>query len=103
MAQVHDEHGLLKNIQSCEITSTRLPRATMNVHAQIYFSGTDGYIDGKKVYFHYFFDVPHPDGCIVKAYRHHELGNLQRPDTDRSHPTKWHFFDANKFVLRHKQ
>jgi transposase len=39
-------------------------------HAQADFGEADGYIGGKKVRFHYFcMDLPHSDGCFVKAYR----------------------------------
>jgi len=39
-------------------------------HAQADFGQADGYIAGKKVRFHYFcVDLPHSDGCLVKAYR----------------------------------
>lgn len=38
-------------------------------HAQVDFGEADGYIAGKKVRFHYFcMDLPHSDGCFVKAY-----------------------------------
>ncbi|MSO70381.1 MAG: IS21 family transposase [Alphaproteobacteria bacterium] len=38
-------------------------------HAQADFGEADAYIDGKKVRFHYFcMDLPHSDGCFVKAY-----------------------------------
>ena len=38
-------------------------------HAQADFGEADGYIGGKKVRFHYFcMDLPHSDGCFVKAY-----------------------------------
>jgi transposase len=38
-------------------------------HAQADFGEADGYIGGKKVRFHYFcLDLPHSDGCFVKAY-----------------------------------
>jgi transposase len=38
-------------------------------HAQVDFGEADGYIDGKKVRFHYFcMDLPHSDACFVKAY-----------------------------------
>jgi transposase len=38
-------------------------------HAQADFGQADGYIAGKKVRFHYFcVDLPHSDGCFVKAY-----------------------------------
>jgi transposase len=38
-------------------------------HAQADFGEADGYIDGKKVRFHYFcVDLPHSDGCFGKAY-----------------------------------
>ncbi len=38
-------------------------------HAQADFGQADGYIDGKKVRFHYLcVDLPHSDGCFVKAY-----------------------------------
>jgi transposase len=37
--------------------------------AQADFGQADGYIGGKKVRFHYFcMDLPHSDGCFVKAY-----------------------------------
>jgi hypothetical protein len=39
-------------------------------HAQADFGEADGYIGGKKVRFHYFcVDLPHSDGCFVKARR----------------------------------
>jgi hypothetical protein len=39
-------------------------------HAQADFGEADGYIAGKKVRFHYLcMDLPHSDGCFVKAYR----------------------------------
>ena len=38
-------------------------------HAQADFGEADGYIAGKKIRFHYFcMDLPHSDGCFVKAY-----------------------------------
>jgi transposase len=38
-------------------------------HAQADFGEADGYIAGRKVRFHYFcMDLPHSDGCFVKAY-----------------------------------
>src|SRR5271165_1024787 len=38
-------------------------------HAQADFGEADGDIGGKKVRFHYFcMDLPHSDGCFVKAY-----------------------------------
>ena len=38
-------------------------------HAQADFGEADGYIGGKKIRFHYFCkDLPHSDGCFVKAY-----------------------------------
>jgi transposase len=38
-------------------------------HAQADFGQADAYIAGKKVRFHYFcMDLPHSDGCFVKAY-----------------------------------
>ena len=38
-------------------------------HAQADFGQADGYIAGKKVRFHYLcVDLPHSDGCFVKAY-----------------------------------
>lgn len=38
-------------------------------HAQADFGEADGYIAGKKVRFHYLcVDLPHSDGCFVKAY-----------------------------------
>ena len=38
-------------------------------HAQADFGEADGTIAGKKVRFHYFcVDLPHSDGCFVKAY-----------------------------------
>jgi transposase len=38
-------------------------------HAQADFGEADGCIGGKKVRFHYFcMDLPHSDGCFVKAY-----------------------------------
>ena len=38
-------------------------------HAQADFGEADGYIAGKKVRFHYLcMDLPHSDGCFVKAY-----------------------------------
>jgi transposase len=38
-------------------------------HAQADFGEADGYIAGEKIRFHYFcMDLPHSDGCFVKAY-----------------------------------
>ena len=38
-------------------------------HAQADFGQAEGYIAGKKVRFHYFcVDLPHSDGCFVRAY-----------------------------------
>ena len=38
-------------------------------HAQADFGEADGYIAGRKVRLHYFcVDLPHSDGCFVKAY-----------------------------------
>jgi transposase len=38
-------------------------------HAQADFGEADGDVGGKKVRFHYFcVDLPHSDGCFVKAY-----------------------------------
>lgn len=38
-------------------------------HAQADFGQADAYIAGQKVRFHYFcMDLPHSDGCFVKAY-----------------------------------
>ena len=38
-------------------------------HAQADFGEADGYIAGEKTRFHYFcMDLPHSDGCFVKAY-----------------------------------
>lgn len=38
-------------------------------HAQADFGEADAYIAGKKIRFHYFcMDLPHSDGCFVKAY-----------------------------------
>jgi hypothetical protein len=46
-----------------------LPLSHRPGHAQADFGEADGYIAGKKVRFHYFcMDLPHSDGCFVKAY-----------------------------------
>ena len=46
-----------------------MPLAHRPGHAQVDFGEADGYIAGKKVRFHYFcLDLPHSDGCFVKAY-----------------------------------
>ena len=46
-----------------------MPLAHRPGHAQVDFGEADGYIGGKKVRFHYFcLDLPHSDGCFVKAY-----------------------------------
>ena len=38
-------------------------------HAQADFGEADGYIAGRRVRYHYFcMDLPHSDGCFVKAY-----------------------------------
>jgi transposase len=38
-------------------------------HAQADFGEADGYIGGRKIRSHYFCaDLPHSDGCFVKAY-----------------------------------
>lgn len=46
-----------------------MPLAHLAGHAQVDFGEADGYIAGRKVRFHYFcLDLPHSDGCFVKAY-----------------------------------
>jgi transposase len=46
-----------------------MPLAHRPGHAQVDFGEADGYIGGKKMRFHYFcMDLPHSDGCFVKAY-----------------------------------
>ena len=46
-----------------------LPPSYRPGHAQADFGQADAHIAGKKVRFHYFcVDLPHPDGCFVKAY-----------------------------------
>jgi len=46
-----------------------VPLSHCPCHAQADFGEADGYIGGKKVRFHYFcMDLPHSDGCFVKAY-----------------------------------
>jgi transposase len=48
---------------------TFVPLSHRSGHAQADFGEADGYIGGKKVRFHYFcMDLPHSDGCFVKAY-----------------------------------
>jgi transposase len=46
-----------------------VPLSHRSGHAQADFGQADGYIAGKKVRLHYFcMDLPHSDGCFVKAY-----------------------------------
>jgi len=46
-----------------------MPLAHLPSHAQVDFGEADGYIGGKLKRFHYFcLDLPHSDGCFVKAY-----------------------------------
>ena len=46
-----------------------IPLSHVAGQAQVDFGEADGYIGGKKIRFHYFcMDLPHSDGCFVKAY-----------------------------------
>ena len=46
-----------------------IPLSHVAGQAQVDFGEADGYIDGKKIRFHYFcMDLPQSDGCFVKAY-----------------------------------
>jgi transposase len=46
-----------------------IPLSHVAGQAQVDFGEADGYIDGKKIRYHYFcMDLPHSDACFVKAY-----------------------------------
>jgi transposase len=73
-----DEQGfrggytIVREYVAAEMLRTRemfVPLSHRPGHAQADFGEADGYIGGKKVRFHYFcVDLPHSDGCFVKAY-----------------------------------
>jgi transposase len=86
--QRHTAHRIFERLRSEEgfsggytIVRQYVARATLRARemfvplshrpgqAQADFGQADGYIAGKKVRFHYFcVDLPHSDGCFVKAY-----------------------------------
>jgi len=78
MERLRDEHGftgkytIVRNYVHKVATRHKemfMPLAHRPGHAQVDFGEADGYIGGRKVRFHYFcLDLPHSDGCFVKAY-----------------------------------
>ena len=76
--RLRDEQGfrggytIVREYVAAEMLRTRemfVPLSHRPGHAQADFGEADGYIDGKKVRFHYFcVDLPYSDGCFVKAY-----------------------------------
>lgn len=78
MERLRDEHGftgkytIVRNYVYKDAARNKemfVPLAHRPGHAQVDFGEADGYIAGKKVRFHYFcLDLPHSDGCFVKAY-----------------------------------
>jgi transposase len=76
--RLRDEQGfrggytIVREYVAAEMLRTRemfVPLSHRPGHAQADFGEADGYIGGKKVRFHYFcVDLPHSDGCFVKAY-----------------------------------
>jgi len=78
MERLRDEHGftgkytIVRNYVYKDAARNKemfMPLAHRPGHAQVDFGEADGYIAGKKVRFHYFcLDLPHSDGCFVKAY-----------------------------------
>ena len=66
-------------------------------HAQADFGQADGYIAGKKVRFYYLcVDLPHSDGCFVKAYR----AETAEAFCD-GHVAAFAFFGDGQFHSRH--
>lgn len=78
LERLRDEHGftgaytIVRNYIYKVATRHKemfMPLAHRPGHAQVDFGEADGFIAGKKVRFHYFcMDLPHSDGCFVKAY-----------------------------------
>jgi transposase len=78
LERLRDEHGftggytIVRNYVYKVATRHKemfMPLTHRPGHAQVDFGEADGYIGGKKVRFHYFcLDLPHSDGCFVKAY-----------------------------------
>ncbi|MET3140232.1 transposase, partial [Undibacterium sp. GrIS 1.2] len=78
LERLRDEHGftggytIVRNYVYKVATRQKemfIPLAHRPSHAQVDLGEADGYIGGKKVRFHYFcMDLPHSDGCFVKAY-----------------------------------
>jgi transposase len=78
LERLRDEHGftggytIVRNYVYKVATRHKemfMPLVHRPGHAQVDFGEADGYIGGKKVRFHYFcIDLPHSDGCFVKAY-----------------------------------
>lgn len=78
LERLRDEHGftggytIVRNYVYKAATRHKemfMPLAHRPGHAQVDFGEADGFIVGKKVRFHYFcMDLPHSDGCFVKAY-----------------------------------
>ena len=78
LERLRDEHGftggytIVRNYVYKTATRHKemfMPLAHRPGHAQVDFGEADGFIAGKKVRFHYFcMDLPHSDGCFVKAY-----------------------------------
>jgi transposase len=78
LERLREEHGftggytIVRNYvykTACRHQEVFIPLHHQAGHAQVDFGQADGYIGGKKVRFHYFcMDLPHSDGCFVKAY-----------------------------------
>lgn len=78
MERLRDEHGftgkytIVRNYVYKDAARNKemfIPLTHSPGHAQVDFGEADGYIADKKVRFHYFcLDLPHSDGCFVKAY-----------------------------------
>jgi len=78
LERLRDEHGftggytIVRNYvykETARCQEMFIPLTHRPGHAQVDFGQADGFIAGKKVRFHYFcMDLPHSDGCFVKAY-----------------------------------
>ena len=78
LERLRDEHGftggytIVRNyVYKAAVRQKEMfiPLVHLPGHAQADFGEADGYIGGKLVRFHYFcLDLPHSDGCFVKAY-----------------------------------
>ena len=78
LERLRDEHGftggytIVRNyVYKTKVRQKEMfmPLVHLPGHAQVDFGEADGYIGGKLKRFHYFcLDLPHSDGCFVKAY-----------------------------------